>query len=125
MNATCLSNTCETSVGVTESLQKPRYTVARASEAFEIEVELPGVPKSAVTIDLEEDILTIRGERQVTTPESWKPLHRELSTRAYQLRLRVNTPVEEDKLTAALEDGVLKLTLPLKAAAKARRIDVQ
>ena len=40
-------------------------------------------------------------------PADWKPLHQEISTLNYQLRLNVNTPVDDEKLTAALEDGVL------------------
>ena len=67
MNTTCTANNCAPSVGVTESLRKPRYTVANVAEAFEIEVELPGVTKSGVSIDLEEDILSIRGERSGAT----------------------------------------------------------
>ena len=86
--------------------------------------ELPGVPKSGVKIDLEDNILTVRGERTSNVPEGMKALHRELSPLSYLLRLRLNTPVEEDKMTAKLEDGVLTLLLPLKVVAKPRQIPV-
>ena len=111
-------------MGVTESLRKPRYTVANVAEAFEIEVELPGVTKSGLSIDLEEDILSIRGERSGAMAEVWKPLHRELSGLNYQLRLRVTTPVDAEKIVAKLEEGILKVTLPVKATAQPRRIEV-
>ena len=124
MNTTCTANNCAPSVGVTESLRKPRYTVATVEEAFEIEVELPGVTKSGLSIDLEEDILSIRGERSGAMPETWKPLHRELSGLNYQLRLRVTTPVDAEKIVAKLEEGILKVTLPVKATAQPRRIEV-
>lgn len=42
----------------------------------------------------------------------------------YQLRLHVNTPVDDERLTATLEDGVLSLTLPMKATATPRQISV-
>lgn len=130
MNSTCelepcTTNTCAPSVGVTESPQKPRYTVANREEAFDVFVDLPGVPKSAVNIQLEDDLLLIRGERQTAAPESWKALHREISAQPYLLRLRVNTPVDDEQLSASMEDGVLKVTLPLKAPVKARKIEVQ
>ncbi|TDU70864.1 HSP20 family protein [Prosthecobacter fusiformis] len=131
MNATCTPSTCSPStrsapsVGVTENLQKPVYTVAGNDDVYEVRVQLPGVAKGGVKIDLEDNVLSIRGERQSTVPEGWKPLHRELSTLGYQLRLRLNTPVDEDKLTANLENGVLTLKLPVKEAAKPRRIEVQ
>ena len=125
MNATCSPSTCAPATsGVTESLRKPLYNVNGNSDAYEVRVELPGVPKSGVKLDIEDSILTVRGERNTTVPEGMKTLHRELSPLNYLLRLRLNTPVDEEKMTAKLEDGVLSITLPLKEAAKPRQITV-
>ncbi|MHB1080582.1 MAG: Hsp20/alpha crystallin family protein [Prosthecobacter sp.] len=125
MNTTCSPRTSAPATsGVTESLRKPLYNVNGNAEAFEIRVELPGVPKSNVKLDLEENILTVRGERSTTVPEGMKALHRELSPLSYLLRLRLNAPVSEDQMTAKLEDGVLTLRLPLKEVAKPRQIPV-
>lgn len=119
------TNRATPGAGVTESLQKPLYAVGGNAETYEVRVQLPGVPKGGVKIDLDENILSIRGERQSATPEGWKTLHREISTQSYQLRLRLNVPVDEDKLTANLENGVLTVKLPVKEAAKPRRVEVQ
>ncbi|MDZ4401331.1 Hsp20/alpha crystallin family protein [Prosthecobacter sp.] len=125
MNTTCSPRTSAPATsGVTESLRKPLYNVNGNAEAYEVRVEMPGVPKSGVKLDLEDNILTVRGERNTTVPEGMKALHRELSPLSYLLRLRLNTPVEEDKMTAKLEDGVLTLRLPLKEVAKPRQIPV-
>lgn len=125
MNTTCSPRTSAPATsGVTESLRKPLYNVNGNAEAFEIRAELPGVPKSNVKLDLEENILTVRGERSTTVPEGMKALHRELSPLSYLLRLRLNAPVSEDQMTAKLEDGVLTLRLPLKEVAKPRQIPV-
>ena len=125
MNTTCSPRTSAPATsGVTESLRKPLYNVNGNAEAYEVRVEMPGVPKSGVKLDLEDKILTVRGERNTTVPEGMKALHRELSPLSYLLRLRLNTPVEEDKMTAKLEDGVLTLRLPLKEVAKPRQIPV-
>jgi HSP20 family protein len=125
MNTTCSPRPCAPATsGVTESLRKPLYNVNGNAEAYEVRVEMPGVPKSGVKLDLEDNILTVRGERNTTVPEGMKALHRELSPLSYLLRLRLNTPVEEDKMTAKLEDGVLTLRLPLKEVAKPRQIPV-
>ncbi len=125
MNTTCSPSQCTSATsGVTESLRKPLYNVKGSAEAYEVRVELPGVPKSSVKLDLEENILTVRGERSSTVPEGLKALHRELSPLGYLLRLRLNTPVNEEQMTAKLEDGVLTLSLPIKEAAKPRQIPV-
>ncbi|MBE2284311.1 MAG: Hsp20/alpha crystallin family protein [Prosthecobacter sp.] len=125
MNATCAPrSTAPATSGVTESLRKPLYNVSGSAEAYEVRIEMPGVPKNGVKIDLEDNILTVRGERTVNVPEGMKALHRELSPLSYLLRLRLNTPVDEDKMNAKLEDGVLILRLPIKEAAKPRQIPV-
>jgi len=125
MNTTCSPSSCAPATsGVTESLRKPLYNVNGNAEAYEVRVELPGVPKGGVKIDLEDSILSIRGERNATVPEGMKTLHRELSPLSYLLRLRLNTPVNEEQMTAKLEDGVLTLRLPLKEVAKPRQIPV-
>ena len=125
MNTTCSPRTSAPATSrVTESLRKPLYNVNGHAEAYEVRVEMPGVPKCGVKLDLEDNILTVRGERNTTVPEGMKALHRELSPLSYLLRLRLNTPVEEDKMTAKLEDGVLTLRLPLKEVAKPRQIPV-
>jgi HSP20 family protein len=126
MNTTCSPRTYTPATsGVTESLRKPLYNVNGSTDAYEVRVEMPGVPKTGVKLDLEENILTVRGERNATVPEGMKTLHRELSPLSYLLRLRLNTPVDEEKMTAKLEDGVLAIRLPLKEAAKPRQITIQ
>lgn len=110
--------------GVSESLQKPRYAVARKDDAFVIRVDMPGVAKTGVSVEFHDDVLSIRGERGSEMPSTWKPLHQELPAQGYQLHLRINALVNEDSLAASLEDGVLTLTLPLKPATQPRRISV-
>ncbi|HEY1052680.1 MAG TPA: Hsp20/alpha crystallin family protein [Prosthecobacter sp.] len=125
MNATCPPRSCAPATsGVTESLRKPRYNVKGTADAYEVRVEMPGVSKNGVKIDLDDNVLTLRGERASSVPEGFKTLHRELSPLSYLLRLRLNTPVDEDKMAAKLEDGVLVLSLPIKEAAKPRQIPV-
>lgn len=105
--------------------RKPIYRVLDGQDACEVRIEMPGVPKSGVSIHLEEGVLTVSGRRTPTAAESWKPLHREIPTEDYQLRLRLNTPVDEDRLEARLDHGVLSLRLPLRETARPRRIEIQ
>ncbi len=125
MNATCSPRTAAPATsGVTESLRKPRYFVKGSPDAYEVRVEMPGVTKDAVKIDLDDNVLTLRGDRAASVPQGYKTLHRELSPLNYLLRLRLNTPVDEEKMSAKFEDGVLVVSLPIKEAAKPRQIPV-
>ena len=104
---------------------KPRYSVDGSDEAYEVRVELPGVAKDGVTVDIDENVLTLRAKRKTGVPDGWKALHREMSDLDFILRLRLNAQVDESKMSATLDHGVLVLRLPVKEAAKPRRIEVQ
>jgi len=105
--------------------RKPIYRVLDGQDACEVRIELPGVPRSGVSIHLDDGVLTVQGRRTQTVPETWKPLHREIPAADSLLRLRLNTPVDEDRLEARLEQGVLNLRLPLREAARPRQIEIQ
>lgn len=126
MTTTCQApaSSTATPASVPENPQKPRYTVARRDDSFVVRVDMPGVSKNAVSIEFHDDVLAIRGERATEQPATWKTLHQELGAQPYQLHLRINAQVDEEKLGAGLEDGVLTLTLPLKPSTQPRRIQV-
>jgi HSP20 family protein len=107
------------------NVMKPRYTVNVGKDSYDVRVELPGVRKEGVQVNLDRDVLTLRAERKPAAADGWKTLHRELFEASYGLRLKLNAPVDDARLSAKLEDGVLVLNLPLKEAAKPRTIAVQ
>lgn len=126
MTANCNAPTCATTSAKPESAKmlKPRFAVSTTEEAYVVRVELPGVDKSDVNLNFEGDVLSITATRNTVVPGDWKPLHRELNQAGFALRLKLNTRVDEEKLKAQLEDGVLTLTLPVREAAKPRKIEV-
>jgi HSP20 family protein len=122
---TTSSNPESPACGVTEMTRKPIYSVTGGPTAFDVRIEMPGVSKSGVTINLDQNILTVRGERAPVAADSWKALHRELSQHNYHIRLRLNSLVDPDTMKATMENGVLNLRLPVKETAKPRQIQVQ
>ena len=109
----------------TANVLKPRYTIVNGKDRYEIRVEVPGVRKDGVHVNLDQGVLTIHARRRPAAPDTWKALHRELNDLDYALRLKLNAPVDDTKLSAKLDDGVLVLSLPVKEAAKPRTIAVQ
>ena len=103
---------------------RPWYNVEKSEEAHILHVAMPGVPKSGINVALDGDLLTITGHRTNPVPESWKPISTEMGHREYRLSLRLNLDVEEDKIKATVEDGMLRLTLPVKEEAKPRQIPI-
>ncbi len=108
----------------TRAVRRPRFQIEAGAESHTVFVELPGIAKEGVRLNLEDGVLILNATRKRTVPEDWKPLHREISGVDYELRLRLNDHVDETRLTAGLADGVLTLTLPVKEAVKPREIAI-
>ncbi len=125
-NPCCNTETAPASAETeTRPVRRPRYQVEHSPEAHTVRVELPGVSKDAVRLNLDDGVLHLTAPRRSTVPANWKPLHRELSEAGYELRLKLNDRVDESRLSAGLEDGVLTLVLPVKETVKPRSISLQ
>ena len=114
----------QTSAPAEATALKPRFVVHSDKENYSVQIDLPGVAKDGVSIDLDSNVLTVSAKRKPSVNPEWKTLHRELSDQDFLLRLKLNVPVDESKLTAKLDSGVLTVDLPVKEAAKPRRIEV-
>lgn len=106
----------------------PSIEVKETDKAIEVEAELPGVDEKDVQVTLEDNILTIKGEKKAEREESKKGYY--MSERSYGSFLRsfeLPTGVDADKVNATFNKGVLKVTLPKPPAAqsKAKKIDVK
>jgi HSP20 family protein len=119
------NSTNDTKACTPTTWRKPIYRVLDTADAHEIRIELPGVPKSGVSVRLEDHVLAVEGHREMAVPADWKSLHREIPDADYQLRLRLNLPVDENRLEARLEQGVLHLRLPVQESARPRQIEIQ
>ena len=104
--------------------RRPAYDVSENTDAFNVRVLLPGVKRDGLDISLEDETLSITGTRLNAAPKDWHPLRRELPDGDYRLNLRLNVPVNEGKIKARVEDGVLDLTLPKADEVKPRKIKV-
>jgi len=94
----------------------------------ELTAELPGVDEKDVQVTLEDNILTIKGEKRTEREEKKGGYHlAERSYGAFQRAFEVPASVAADKVDATFAKGVLKVTLPKSEAgqSKARRIDVK
>lgn len=95
-------------------------------DAYWVEAELPGVKAEDVDIDLEENVLTLKGERRLersTEEEGYR--HTERVYGKFTRAFRLPESVDADQVEADLADGVLKIRLPKKPEAKARKIEVK
>ncbi|MEJ5233186.1 MAG: Hsp20/alpha crystallin family protein [Geminicoccaceae bacterium] len=111
----------------TRSLAPP-VEVAETPDAFELVVELPGIDPKDVTIELQGDVLTIRGEKKAEHEErqaTWYVSERRYGSFVRSMRLPFQA--EADKIEAAYKNGVLTVTVPKPAALRqeVKRIEVK
>ena len=94
--------------------------VKETDEGYEVDVELPGFKKDEVTVDLQDDYLTISAAKALDKDESdqkGKFLRQERYTGSMSRSFYVGDDVESTDICAKYEDGILKISVP-KAAHK-------
>lgn len=110
--------------GKTVGFTKPRYQATESEVGFQLSIEVPGVDKTGVTLKLVDEVLTVTAQRSDTVPNDWKPLVQELPQNDYRLRLRLNSKIDPDGIEAQLDNGILRVNLPIREQAKARVINI-
>jgi len=106
----------------------PDIDVNETDKMFEVTVEMPGLKRDDVEISLDNDILTIRGEKKVETERQDEKERAHISERAYGTFFRtiqLPTRVEPSDVQATMANGVLKITIPKPAQSEARKIEVK
>lgn len=90
-----------------------RVDISEDEKNIYIEAEMPGLKKEDVKISIEDDILTIRGERKQETEEKKKNYHRvERYYGSFSRSFTLGENIDRENIDAKYEEGVLRLTLP-------------
>ncbi len=101
--------------------------VSETENEIRVSAELPGVGEEDVDVSLNDDVLTIRGEKKFEREDEKENFHFvERSYGTFQRSLRLPFPVDPEQVKASFENGVLVVTLPKSAQQeRSRRIQVQ
>lgn len=104
----------------------PALNVWEENDALQVEAELPGLRLEELEIFVTgQNQLTIKGERQPHGPEQARAHRQERGYGSFVRTLTLPFPVDDTKVEARLENGVLTLHLPKHEAAKPRKIAVK
>lgn len=105
-----------------------RVDVKETERGIEVHAELPGVDEKDVDLQLADNVLTIRGEKRQESRQEDKGYYlAERSYGSFLRRIPLPVEVEEDKVEATFDKGVLTVVLPRssRAEAKTRRIEIK
>ena len=103
----------------------PHTDIHESADAIIVEMEMPGVEKKNVTINLEKNVLSVTGDVDLAKYEGVEPLYAEYNVGHYARSFTVSTEIDSEAISAAVADGVLTVTLPKRKEAAARQITVQ
>jgi len=103
----------------------PAVDIFESDEAITVEADMPGVRAGGLKIDLRENVLTLLGDVEPPRREKELDVHREFDTGTYYRQFALTDLIDQEKISARLVDGVLRLELPKASKAKPRRIPIR
>jgi HSP20 family protein len=109
---------------ITSTLFAPT-DVSEDTNSLQISMELPGVDSEDVKLSLENNVLTIRGEKRQQSEENNERVHRyERAYGSFERTFVLPNTVDPEKIEARFENGVLFVTIPKAERARPREIRV-
>jgi len=104
----------------------PAVDVFEDKDAVRIAVEVPGVNPDDIKISLEQNVLTISGEKQQVSEEKTERVHRyERAYGSFTRSFTLPSSVDAERIEASTDNGVLSIMIPKAEKAKPRQIQVK
>jgi len=104
----------------------PAVDIKESDEALTLTAELPGFDKNQVEITLENNVLTLAGERKFEQESKGETWHRiERSYGSFSRSFTLPATVKTDKVDAKFDGGLLSITLPKIEESKPRKIAIR
>jgi HSP20 family protein len=103
----------------------PQVDIFETQEALTLVADMPGVEGGGVEIDLKENVLTLQGNRSPSQTQGLSAIYQEYQEGNYYRQFILSEIVDQDKITAEMAGGVLRVTLPKVSKARPRKIEVK
>lgn len=106
----------------------PAANIQETENAYHVELASPGMSKDDFKIEVDEDLLTIRSEKETEKEEEGTRFtKREFNYTSFVRSFRLPEEVDADKISASYKEGILNLEIPRKEveAKKVRKIDIK
>lgn len=102
----------------------PETDIYETADALTVVMEMPGVDKANMDIDIADGVLSVSGRIDFSNYEKLLPIYSEYNIGHYRRKFSLPNQVDQEKIAAEVKDGVLTLTLPKAEAAKPRKIAI-
>ena len=102
----------------------PSTDIFESDDVLTIVMEMPGVGREDVDVNVENGVLRVEGRLDFSKYEGMQPVYTEYNIGHYRRSFSLSSKIEQDRISAQMQDGVLTLLLPKAEEAKPRRISV-
>lgn len=103
----------------------PLTDIHESKQAAVLSMDLPGVSRDALDIDVDNNVLTVKAAVNLHTPEGLTPSYMEMHSGVYERRFTLGDELDSANIEAHLKDGVLTLMIPLMPQHQPRKIEVK
>jgi HSP20 family molecular chaperone IbpA len=102
----------------------PTTDIFETSDALIVHLEMPGVDRDNIDISVENDVLMVSGRIDFSKYQGLQPVYTEYNIGHYGRSFQLSNKIDQGKISAEIDDGLVTVTLPKAEAAKPRRIKV-
>ena len=103
----------------------PKVNVYEHDDKISIVAEIPGLDKKNVSVDVEENVLTISGDKHGFDTKGGKCITRELKQSSFKRSFNLGEHLDGDKVSANFKDGLLSISIPKKEPEKPKKTFVK
>lgn len=111
-----------------QQMFRPQIDVSGDNNGYQICLEVPGMTEDDLTLEIKDDLLLIRGQKEERTEDKDKHYYRvERSYGSFQRTLSLPDDANADEISASLDKGVLRLEIPRRSEARSdvKRISIK
>ena len=99
----------------------PKVNIYEYDDTIGIVAEIPGLDKKNVTVDVEEDVLIISGDKHGFDSDGGKCITRELKQSAFKRSFNLGEYLDGKNVSAKFKDGMLSISIPKKEPEKPKK----
>ncbi|MCF6251943.1 MAG: Hsp20/alpha crystallin family protein [Methylococcaceae bacterium] len=103
----------------------PDTDIYESKEGVTLFFDLPGVSKETLDIDVDQDILTIKGKIDLTTAKNMQPTYIDVRANVFERRFTLGDELDSSQIVAKLDQGALKLSIPRLEKHQPKKINIK
>ena len=103
----------------------PRVDIWQTENEVVLTADMPGIDDQAVDVDLDRDVLTVRGKCMLEIPQGYNLAYQEFETGDFERSFRISDEVDRESIDAVVKNGVLAIHLSKAKEEQPRKISVK